>query len=243
MHTADTSRARGTVVQAHGITVDKDEGGMFVRLAERLAKAGFTVIRFSFRGHGKSDGAPEGVTIAGEMLDLQAVVKHAMEVAPGPLAVIAASFGAVPTALLLPTLEMQLHRLVLWNPVLDLDHTFLHPELPWGTKNFGPGPQRQLHEQGRLLIDDEFPIGQVLWQELARYDPLKEFSRSQVPALVIHGDHDSYVSYDIARAAAEERNHTEFRTIEGSDHGFDSRDREDEAIGHTLTWLTAGDAA
>jgi alpha-beta hydrolase superfamily lysophospholipase len=34
-----------------------DEGGMFVRLADRLAETGFSVLRFSFRGHGKSGGA------------------------------------------------------------------------------------------------------------------------------------------------------------------------------------------
>ena len=46
-----------------------DEGGMFVRLADRLAAEGFTVLRFSFRGRGKSAGSPRGVTIAGELLD------------------------------------------------------------------------------------------------------------------------------------------------------------------------------
>jgi hypothetical protein len=30
----------GTVVQAHGVTVDLDEGGMFVRLANRISRAG-----------------------------------------------------------------------------------------------------------------------------------------------------------------------------------------------------------
>ncbi|MBB6174858.1 pimeloyl-ACP methyl ester carboxylesterase [Nocardiopsis mwathae] len=216
---------------------------MFVRLGERLAAEGFTAIRFSFRGHGESGGATEGVTIAGEMLDIQAVIAHAIEEAPVPITLVAASFGAVPVALMLPALEKQISSLVLWNPVLDLDHTFVHPQLPWGTENFGPDQQLQLHEQGRLLIDGEFPIGQVLWREFTRYEPLKEFNRSHTPALVIHGDQDSYVSYEIARSAAEARPNTEFRTIEGSDHGFDSREREDEAIGHTLKWLTSGGAA
>lgn len=56
----------------------------------------------------------------------------------------------------------------------------------------------------------------MLWQELSRYDLMKEFGRSQVPDLVTHGDRDSYVSYEIARSAAEERQDTEFRTIESS---------------------------
>src|SRR5512139_821266 len=48
--------AAGAVVLAHGITVDMDEGGMFVSLADRLSEAGFGVLRFSFRGHGGSAG-------------------------------------------------------------------------------------------------------------------------------------------------------------------------------------------
>jgi alpha/beta superfamily hydrolase len=51
-----------------------DEGGMFVRLADRLAAKGFDLLRFSFRGHGHSGGTQIGLTIAGEMLDLQAAL-------------------------------------------------------------------------------------------------------------------------------------------------------------------------
>jgi uncharacterized protein len=53
----------GTVVQVHGITGEKDEGGMFVRLADRLAEGGFSVVRFSFRGHGDSGGTQRGVDL------------------------------------------------------------------------------------------------------------------------------------------------------------------------------------
>lgn len=129
-------RFRPTVILAHGITVDMDEGGMFVRLADRLARAGFTTVRFSFRGHGRSGGTQRGATIAGEMLDLDAFVGHARANYPSPLAVVAASFAAVPVALSLPYLH-DLAALVLWNPVLDLRRTFTQPELPWGVDNFG----------------------------------------------------------------------------------------------------------
>jgi alpha-beta hydrolase superfamily lysophospholipase len=53
-----------------------DEGGMFGRLADALAAAGLTALRFSFRGHGRSGGTPQGVTVAGEIpleIDPQAV--------------------------------------------------------------------------------------------------------------------------------------------------------------------------
>jgi pimeloyl-ACP methyl ester carboxylesterase len=235
MHRSADRERRGAVILAHGITVDMDEGGMFVRLAECLAAEGFTTLRFSFRGHGKSGGSQRGATIAGEMLDLDAAVGRATQEHDGPLAIVAASYGAVSGTLSLPFLD-QLQSLVLWNPVLDLRHTFLEPELPWGRENFGPRQQEELRRTGVLLVDGTFELGRVMFQEMERYDPRQSFVESRVPALVIHGDRDSYVSYDIARSAGGEQG-ADFHTILGSDHGFDSPAREDEAIRTTVEWL------
>lgn len=62
------------------------------------------------------------------------------------------------------------------------------------------------------------------------------------PSLVVHGERDSYVSYDIARAAAAWRRCT-FRTVADSDHGFDTWEREEEAIDVTVSWLVAAFAS
>lgn len=239
VHSPQGQPDRGLVIQAHGINVDMDEGGMFVRLADRLAEAGFTVLRFSFRGHGNSGGARRGATIAGEMLDLQAAIEFMTARYQGPLSLVASSFGAVSTALSLPWLEDSLSRLVLWNPVLDLTRTFVEPELPWGKENFGPEQQRLLHTQGFLMVDEEFELGRVLFEEFRHYRPVDYFVASGVPGLVVHGDRDGAVSYEIARSSAIARGHCDFYTVSGSDHGFDTREREDEAITATVDWLTA----
>ena len=202
IHPPASGTSRGTVVQAHGITVDKDEGGMFVRLAEQLADEGLTAVRFSYRGHGMSGGEQRGVTIAGEMLDLQSVIEAATEIAPGPVSLVAASFGAVSACLSLRLLAKRVANLVLWNPVLDLEHTFLSPELPWGQDNFGADGRRAVREQGYLLIDGEFQLGRVMWEEFHHYRPANAFAADRTPALVVHGDRDTYVSFDIAKAAA-----------------------------------------
>ena len=237
LHSTGGQGHQGVVVQVHGINADMDEGGMFVRLADRLAETDFDVLRFSFRGHGGSGGTQRGVTIAGEMLDLQAAVDYVSERFPGPISVVAASFGAVSTSLSLPWLGDRLDRLVLWNPVLDLLRTFVAPELPWGTENFSAEQQKLLSSQGFLVMDGEFEVGRVLFEEFHHYQPLDYFVASSAPALVVHGDQDSYVSYDIARAAASGRGSCAFHTVAGSDHGFDSREQEDEAIEVTVDSL------
>lgn len=236
-HPAIGQGQRGAVVQVHGINADMTEGGMYVRLADQLAEADFNVLRFSFRGHGNSGGTQRGTTIAGEMLDLQAAVYYVTDRSPGRLSIVASSFGAVSTSLSLPWLDGRLDRLVLWNPVLDLKHTFTNPELPWGKENYGPDQQNVLHTQGYLVVDGEFEVGRVLFEEFHHYEPLAYLAASSVPALVVHGDRDSAVSYEIAQRAALARPNTDLHTVSGSDHGFDTREREDEAVDATTDWL------
>lgn len=226
----------GGIVQAHGITADMDEGGMFVRLADRLAETGFDVLRFTYRGHGRSGGTQRGVTIAGEMLDLQAALDFAPSKLAKPLAIVAASFGAVSTCLLLPYIK-ELHGLVLWNPVLDLKRTFVEPELPWGRCNFNEASIKHLNLHGYLLLDNSFEIGHVLYEEMKHYNPYRCFVESSIPSLIIHGNRDTYVPYDVSSAACHEQKNCRLYTIEGSDHGFDSREKEDKAITITIDWL------
>lgn len=220
LHPPAGGGSRGVVVQVHGITADLDEGGMFVRLAERLAQVGFAVVRFSFRGHGRSDGTQQGVTVAGQMLDLQAVVQYALGRFGGPLSLVAASFGAVPTLLSQPWLGNRTARLVWWNPVLDLRRTFLEPELAWGRENFGTAQQELLSSQGYLVVDGEFELGRVLFEEFRHYRPGDNFAAGGVPSLVVHGDRDSAVSYDIARQAAAATRGCVFHRVAGSITGL-----------------------
>ncbi|MCA1702042.1 MAG: alpha/beta fold hydrolase [Actinobacteria bacterium] len=238
LHLPVGAHPRGAVVQAHGINADMDEGGMFRRLADSLTDEGFGVLRFSFRGHGRSDGAQQGATIAGEILDLQAAVDAAREGFRAPLSVVAASFGAVATCLSLPYLQGVLRSLVLWNPVLDLHRTLVEPSLPWAVENFGAVQQALLASQGFFSVESTFEVGRVMFEEMRHYRPIDDFVRSQVPALVVHGNRDSAVPYGIARDAADARGSCDFYTVRGSDHGFDSREHEDEAITATITWLT-----
>lgn len=237
LHPARSQGERGVVLQAHGINANMTEGGMFVRLADRLADNDFNVLRFSFRGHGGSGGTQRGVTIAGEMLDLQAAVEYVADRFPGPLSIVASSFGAVSTSLSLPWLGKRLDRLALWNPVLNLQRTFVSPELPWGRKNYSPDQQDLLFTQGFLVIDDEFEVGRVLFEEFRYYKPLNHLVASTFPTLVVHGDRDNAVSYEIAQRATAAKPNTDFHTVHGSDHGFDTREREDEAVTVTTEWM------
>lgn len=238
-HASTAAQEKGVILQVHGITVDMGEGGLFVRLAEELSEAGFSALRFSFRGHGGSSGDARGMTIAGEMLDLLAAFELAEHLTKMPVAVVAASFGAIATCLLLPQIEARLRALVLWNPVLDLKRTFIHPETEWARTNFSEAAVEALGANGVLVIDDEFELGWVAYKEMELYDPYCSLLESQVSTLIIHGDADTYVPYSVSVNAARRRDECQMLTIKGSDHGFDTREREEQAIEETVKWLDA----
>ncbi|MEV7548336.1 alpha/beta fold hydrolase [Amycolatopsis sp. NPDC089917] len=217
-----------TVVLVHGITADLDENGLFTTLAPRLAAAGFMVLRFSFRGHGRSDGRPRDMTIAGELADLRAVVDSV----GGPVSVVASSFGAVSTTLSLASLPVR--EVVLWQPVLDLRRTFLEPELPRGRALYSD--RTSLTDRGFLDIEGRFELGGALFEEFARLDPQAAFLTSEVPALVVHGSADEHVSHDIARETAFARPETSWHALAGVGHGFG--EAAEEAIEVTVRWLS-----
>ncbi len=215
-----------TVVLAHGLSVDLEENGLFAPLADALVARGLSVLRFSFRGHGGSEGADREMTIAGERRDLRAAIDWAGR----PVDVLGSSFGAV--SVTLTCAEPAVRSVVLWQPVLDLRRTFLAPELPRGRALYGA------RDGGDVDIEGRFVLGAPLFDEFATQRPLDAFLASTQPALVIHGDADEHVSHDIARDAALRRPHTDWHSIPGAGHGFLDPAASEELLATTVGWLT-----
>ncbi|MCX7919268.1 MAG: alpha/beta hydrolase [bacterium] len=236
IHRVQQDTPRGCIILAHGITASMDEG-ILLHLAEKLTKTRFTVLRFSYRGHGKSGGTQRGMTIAGEMLDLQAVIDFTLQAFNLPIAIIAISFGAVSTCLSIPFIKHHIQGIAFWNPVLDLQRTFIHPEVPWGKKYFNNENVSKLISDGFILLNGTFEFGRVLWEEMKWLDPSRYFLESSIPTMIVHGDCDSCVPYSISRDAALQNRYCDLFTIEGSDHGFSGKETEDKVIDITINWL------
>jgi alpha-beta hydrolase superfamily lysophospholipase len=180
------------------------------------------------------------MTIAGELLDLQAAVEHAQaRTGEHEVALVAASFGAVSATLSLPFLGGSLRGLALWYPVLDLRRTFVEPELPWPRASFTAAALEGLRSEGFLLLDDRFQVGRVLYEEMSTYDPRGHFVAARVPSLIVHGDADEAVDHEISAAAAREHGDCELVTLPGAGHGFEGPGESERAIAATLDWLAA----
>ena len=74
------------------------------------------------------------MTIMGELLDIEASISYITKEFP-KIGLLACSFGAGPAILYSINHLNLIKTLVLWNPVLDYEQTFLKPRLPWGKNN------------------------------------------------------------------------------------------------------------
>ncbi|MEP4929507.1 MAG: alpha/beta hydrolase [Hyphomicrobiales bacterium] len=211
--------AKKICILAHGITADRSEGGIFDRQAHRLQENGISTLQIDFRGHGQSNLDSHLMTIEGEVLDLQASINscaHYSEVV-----LLAASFAGVSTGLLSDLDKSRISKLCLWNPVVSLERTFVKPELPWQLSNFGKDKLlRAISEDTTLLIDGAFAVGPKFLKEVQELDAEAGLRSYTIPVLVVHGNEDTYVSYDIAKSLCSSLPSCSFVSVEGSEHGF-----------------------
>lgn len=224
------------MVLAHGITVNKDESGVFTQLANNLSEAGLTVFRFDFSGHGESEGKSVDMTISKEVQDLEAAVDEAKR-SYSKIGLLGASFGGGTAALYAAKHQEKLKCLCLWNPVLNYDHTFLNPTLPWIR-------ERKAHMAGEIfekgwttLGSNKFIIGKGLFDEMAKLKPYEALSKITIPALILHGDKDSKVPYQDSQEYVSNLINGRLVIIPGAEHGFHELKETQFANKETVSFL------
>lgn len=212
--------ATKAIILAHGITVDKDEHGIFSNLASLLAQNGFAVFRFDFRAHGESEGNTIDLTLSGEIQDIESAFALVQKKGFQEINFLGASFGGGISVLFAARHEKEISRLCLWNPVINYDHCYLHPTLPSILKRKAHIPEDLGKKGWTTVYGKDFKLGKPLFDEMARFFPYKEILKLRLPVCIIHGDKDTKVPYEDSKEAAESKPDIEFVTIENADHGF-----------------------
>ena len=222
------------IVLAHGFSVDKEECGIFTKLAKVLTEAGFATFRFDFRYHGESGGSWKDFTVSGEVEDLGLVLDFLKFKRFREIGIVAASFGG-PIGILHSAKENP-KALCLWNPILDYKSTLLEPITYWGKKNFGKN-WSQIKKDGFLEINKK-KMGKYMYEELKSIDLKKYFGTIKCPVLIIHGDRDTYVPYsDSFKYCKKFGEKSELFTIEGAEHGFHNNKEGEQATEKTLEFF------
>jgi len=245
---ADGTELRGTlndaalnsgagVVIAHGLTVDREEDGVFTNLANELAGAGLSSFRFDFRGHGKSGGRSEDMTVAGEALDLAAALDWAREKGFKRMGLVAASFAGASTSLIVP-IRPEVGALVMWNAVVDFAPIF-SPDNP-DAREFWNGARETARKNGFVETGPgKFRLGRALMEEMGTFRPADLFAGLKLAVLFIHGDIDALVPWPASAALAERIPGAVFKTLAGAGHGFHGEKDMKEACRLAVEFLSA----
>ena len=232
--TSSNIEPKGGVILAHGITVEKNEGGFYQRLANLLAKNCLTSLRFDFRGHGDSSGKSSEMTIKGEIDDLWAAITFLRDKKYKKIAIVGTSFGAGIAVLYTKMRPAAISSLILLCPVLDYKMTFLKPETEWAQEWFTPQAISKAKLTGKFNLDG-FQLGYELLKEFRRYKPAETLLKLTIPTMIMHGTEDSMVPYSVAQYYGRKYRKGKFVSIKGADHGF--KGFEKKVFSEVIKWI------
>lgn len=193
------------VVIGHGVTGNKDRP-FVVALAEGLARAGFSALRFSFSGNGASGGRFVDSTISKEVEDLGAV----LDALKGHTVCYAGHSMGGAVGVLRASQDSRIKCLI---SLAGMVHTKSFAQREFGMVKAG---------EGFMWDEPSCPLSQVYLDDMAKINTVVDRAgQIHVPWLLVHGTADDVVpiqdSRDIFAKANEPKQFTE---IEGSSHVF-----------------------
>jgi pimeloyl-ACP methyl ester carboxylesterase len=225
------SKGKGIILWLHGITVNKDEYlNFFGDGVKYLYDKGFDSLRFDFRGHGESSGTSLDFSIVGQMLDVNSVMEYLIgyyKKKSYKVNLVGCSFGAPPAIFTAINYKKYVSKVILISPVISYKDTFLEPRTEWAKSIFNKKTLSDLKKKKKLFIDDNFPISYCLVEEMRIIQPELAIKDLKQNIILIHGDADSMVPYEVSRDISKKYNKIKFISIKGMDHGFMDEDDEE----------------
>ena len=199
-HESDT-----IVVLGHGVTGNKDRP-FVVTLAEELAKAGLSTLRFSFSGNGASGGRFADSNISKEVEDLGSVLD---DLGNARIGYIGHSMGGA-VGVLRAARDQRIKFLV---SLAGMVNTKGFAEREFGMVK--PG-------EGFMWDDSNCPLSQSYMDDLRKIGSVaNEAPKIKIPWLLVHGTEDDVVPIADSREIFAKANQPkELREIPGANHVF-----------------------
>ena len=193
------------VVIGHGVTGNKDRPAL-IALAEGLADAGISALRFSFSGNGESEGAFTDSTITKGVADLGTIIDALNGY---KVCYVGHSMGGA-VGVLRAAADERIEVLV---SLAGMVHTKAFAEREFGDVT---------PDKGFMWDDPDCPLSQAYMDDMATIDSVaKHASKFAVPWLLVHGTEDDIVpiedSHDVLQHANEP---TKLLELPGVDHVF-----------------------
>lgn len=206
----------------HGLMAsrDKNNEGMFGKIAEGLLKKGIASVRFDFNGHGDSDGGFEDMTVYGEVLDGMKIMDYVRSLDfVTDIYIIGHSQGSVVGGMMAGYYRERVSKLVMLAPAATIPDDALRGNC------FG-----QHYDVFNLpdrieMIDvkgDRYNLGQN-YMRSARTLPIYETtSMFTGDTLIIHGSRDEAVGTIGSERYKKYMDNVKLHIIMGEGHGLDT---------------------
>lgn len=211
------------LIICHGFRGSKDGGGRAVRLAERAAALGLSVLRFAF--------SPTE-TLSSQLDELGAMVDYCRNNICSRIILLGRSMGGS-CALAFAASDQQISGLCLWATPSDLFETF-QLSLGDGYKKLINGVTLEFNDEyGYLKMTPDFI------DDFKNYDLLSSIQKVKSPVLILHGSDDAVVPLHQAKRLWELANEPkQLKIIEGGDHQL--AQHANLAADIVIDWLKAG---
>ncbi len=209
------------VVIGHGVTGNKDRPAL-VALAEGLAAAGISALRFSFSGNGESEGAFTDSTITKEVADLGSVIDTLKGY---NVCYVGHSMGGAVGVLRTATDE-RIQALV---SLAGMVHTKAFAE-----REFSDA----IPDEGFMWDEPDCPLSKIYVDDMAAINSVaKRASEFDIPWLLVHGTEDDIVPIEDSRDILQHANaQTDLLELPGVDHVF-SDDGAAIMVEKVVAWI------
>jgi len=217
----DTAKVTDVVLLIHGISTDKNEYLNFYETLARLyAQNKVATLRIDFRGHGDSKLSADHFTIASQLIDVISAINWLRTEGFSQINLLGTSFGAPPCIFMKSIYKDIIGKVYLIAPVLNYSRVFIAPESPWGLELFDNMFSRTIVQNQRIHITERFYVTRELVAEMLMIDVEAEVRKSNNHFVVIHGNKDSIVSFQISRDIASRNSNVQLFEFNNMDHGF-----------------------
>ncbi|MCH3964429.1 MAG: alpha/beta hydrolase [Clostridium sp.] len=234
LHTPEKITGKVPVVCIfHGFTGHKmGPHFIFVKLSRMLADRGIASVRFDFAGSGESDGDFIDMTVSRELDDAKTVLEYVKSlkfIDTGKIGVLGLSLGGAVSSMLAGDCRDDVSCLCLWAPAGNIREIVINGKME--------DDIIEMRKQGFWDVEG-LSLGTGFLDDLKDLDILEKASPYDKNVMLIHGDNDETVPFDVSEKYLEIYGiKAVLHAVQGADHTFNKKSWEEEVLDYSIGFL------
>lgn len=221
----DALEIKGTILFIHGFKGFKDWGAHNL-MASYFAQQGYRYIKFNLSHSGVTQQQPNDVTdleafaentVSKELADVQTVINYISHTyTSNQLFVIGHSRGGG-LAILTAANDPRISKVVTWSAIADFSSLWK------------PEQEEEWKKSGKIFVEnartkEKMPLNVSLLEDFKEhedeYNLLDAAKKVAIPWLILHGDEDVNVQFNVAQQLAQAQVNAQLQKIEGANHVY-----------------------